>query len=359
MSTGRGLGCRMGTGGWWSMPVEMCSRCVPFFPPPLPHPCPIFLPHASVSSLMTALSVLHFLAVSTTFLLPPGLFHVARHIDISVSPCLFRPCPLAISPSLHFIRISAFLVSPFVSALGVRVSRDACLLSPATRWRCFPLARSLQAEGAGAAEGARTAAQEAAPGVHRPAAAYADRHLQGEQAAVQGNAGHHLAAAGPGAQHRQQFLHERAAPLHEPLGGGARRGPRGPRRRLHLLQGLRRPGPAPSLPPQPGRCPPTSPTLPCRPGVPPQERPVGDAVGSPTPREGTQHTPQPKCTRSHPLPSSLHLTPSGQRKLSTLSQRVGSDRKGLPTSLSIQDAQGPPENQGSPCPPESGSRSTY
>lgn len=173
---------------------------------------------------------------------------------------------------------------------------------PRARWA----ARSVQAQGAGAAEGARAAAQEAASGVHRPAAAHAHRHLQGEQAAVQGDAGHHLAAARPGAQHRQQLLHERAASLHEPLGGGAGRRPCGPRRRRHLLQGL-----SPRSPPPPRPCPAGR--------VPPR----GGAL------EGCSPPPSPVHKKG---PSSPLLSPPGQREPSTPPEGRGW-QKGLPSSL--------------------------
>lgn len=178
---------------------------------------------------------------------------------------------------------------------------------PRARWA----ARSVQAQGAGAAEGARAAAQEAASGVHRPAAAHAHRHLQGEQAAVQGDAGHHLAAARPGAQHRQQLLHERAASLHEPLGGGAGRRPCGPRRRRHLLQGLS----------------PRSPLPPPAPAPPAGSRPGGGRW------RGAARPPAP-CTRRVPPPPSCPLQAKGSPPPP---QRGGGGRRGSPAP-SVQDA---------------------
>lgn len=77
-----------------------------------------------------------------------------------------------------------------------------------SRWR----PGSLQAEGAGHRQGAQQHTKEVPAGLHRPAAAHPAGHLQGEQAAVQGDAAHHLAAAGPRAQHSQQLLHERPPP---------------------------------------------------------------------------------------------------------------------------------------------------
>lgn len=173
-------------------------------------------------------------------------------------------CPLCGPCSGHFFCVSLRLYCPCCFPLHNPCDCPSLgpLPSPPGPSSCLlPASHSLQAQGAGAAEGARTAAQEAAVGVHRPAAAHANRHIQGEQAAVEGDAGHHLAAARPRAQHCQQLLHERAAPLHEPLGRGARRCPRGPgcrrRRRHNLLQGLRRPhprrpGPIPSHPTREG-----------------------------------------------------------------------------------------------------------
>ncbi|XP_014071857.1 hepatocyte nuclear factor 6-like isoform X1 [Salmo salar] len=102
------------------------------------------------------------------------------------------------------------------------------------------LAERLQAQRAGAAQRLQHGAQKAAAGLHGPAAPHAHRHLQGEQAPVQGDADHHLPAAGPGAQHRQQLLHECPAPLRGPLARRARHQPR-PAGHLghHLLQSLR------------------------------------------------------------------------------------------------------------------------
>ncbi len=98
---------------------------------------------------------------------------------------------------------------------------------------------SLQEKGTGAAQRQKHGAQEAASGLHRPAAANAHRHLQGEQAAQQRDADHHLTAAGPGALHRQQLLHERTPKMHGSL---ARRacGQSRAARHLgdHFLQGL-------------------------------------------------------------------------------------------------------------------------
>lgn len=280
-------------GGMVICVCEGCSHCVPslFLPPNLPP----LSPHPRLSALFSFHNWLP---------LPPSCC-----LTVSVPSLL----PSSLLPSLACVSSHAWLSWCLcLSTLGCVVclpsSGRAGALDLLARLPRALLAHSLQAEGAGAAEGARAAAQEAAPGVHRPAAAHADRHLQGEQAAVEGNAGHHLAAARPGAQHRQQFLHERTAPLHEPLGRGARRGPRGPRGRLcHLLQGLRRPGPAPSQPRRPGRSlprPPTS-TLPAR-----RPAPGGAWRGclrAPAPREGTQHTPPSPSAQKGPPPPSIPI----------------------------------------------------
>lgn len=85
-----------------------------------------------------------------------------------------------------------------------------CLLSPAPLAFLPPC--SMQTEGTGHGEGAKQHAEEVAAGLHRPAAAHPAGHLQREQAAVQGDAAHHLAAAGPWTHHRQQLLHERPPP---------------------------------------------------------------------------------------------------------------------------------------------------
>lgn len=70
----------------------------------------------------------------------------------------------------------------------------------------------MQTEGAGHRQGSQQHTKEVAAGLHRPAAAHPAGHLQGEQAAVQGDAAHHLAAAGPRTHHGQQLLHERPPP---------------------------------------------------------------------------------------------------------------------------------------------------
>lgn len=70
----------------------------------------------------------------------------------------------------------------------------------------------MQEEGAGHVEGPQQYAKEVAAGLYRPAAAHPAGHLQGEQAAVQRDAAHYLAAAGPRTHHRQQLLHERPPP---------------------------------------------------------------------------------------------------------------------------------------------------
>lgn len=103
---------------------------------------------------------------------------------------------------------------------------------------------SLQTQRARAAERQEPAAQEAAAGLHGPPAPHPDRHLQGEQAPVQGDADDHLTAAGLGAQHRQQLLHERPPAVYEPLAGGARHQPRGPLFFYkHFLQSMMSPSP--------------------------------------------------------------------------------------------------------------------
>lgn len=76
---------------------------------------------------------------------------------------------------------------------------------------------SLQKEGAGAAQRPQPGAQEAAAGLHRPAAAHTHRHLQGEQAAQQRDADHHFTTARTGALNREQLLHERPPSLCGPL----------------------------------------------------------------------------------------------------------------------------------------------
>ena len=104
----------------------------------------------------------------------------------------------------------------------------------------LPSTPSLQAQRTGATQGPQHGAQETAPGLHWPAAPHAHRHLQGKQASIQGNADHHLPAAWPGAQHRQQLLHERAPPLRGPLARWPRCQPRAAGHiGHHLLQGLR------------------------------------------------------------------------------------------------------------------------
>lgn len=76
---------------------------------------------------------------------------------------------------------------------------------------------SLQKEGAGAAQRPQPGAQEAAAGLHRPAAAHAHRHLQGKQAAQQRDAAYHFATARTGALNREQLLHECPPSLRGPL----------------------------------------------------------------------------------------------------------------------------------------------
>ncbi|KAM4634640.1 one cut domain family member 2 isoform 2-T2 [Polymixia lowei] len=56
---------------------------------------------------------------------------------------------------------------------------------------------SVQKKGAGHKQGAQQHTKEVAAGLHRPPAAHPAGHLQGEQAALQGDAAHHLPAAGP------------------------------------------------------------------------------------------------------------------------------------------------------------------
>lgn len=101
------------------------------------------------------------------------------------------------------------------------------------------LCASLQKEGTGAAQRPQPGAQEAAAGLHRPAAAHAHRHLQREQAAQQRDADHHFATTRTGALNREQLLHERTPPLRRPL---ARRTQHQPwaawHLSHHLLQGL-------------------------------------------------------------------------------------------------------------------------
>lgn len=102
----------------------------------------------------------------------------------------------------------------------------------------------MQTQRARAAERQEPAAQEAAAGLHGPPAPHPDRHLQGEQAPIQGDADDHLAAAGLGAQHRQQLLHECPPALHEPLAGGARCQPWSPLFFYkHFLQSMMSPSP--------------------------------------------------------------------------------------------------------------------
>lgn len=91
----------------------------------------------------------------------------------------------------------------------------------------------MQEEGAGHGKGPQQHAKEVAAGLHGPAAAHPAGHLQGEQAAVQGDAAHHLAAAGPRTHHRQQLLHERPPTQRQQVG---RRGPPV----LHGFLGLQR-----------------------------------------------------------------------------------------------------------------------
>lgn len=128
-----------------------------------------------------------------------------------------------------------------------------CLSLSSPFLRPLPTMPSLQAQRARATQGPQHDAQEAAAGLHRPAAPHTHRHLQGEQASVQGNADHHLAAAGLGAQHSQQLLYECAAPMRGSL---ARRPQWQPRAAghvgHHLLQGLRR-GEDLQRPREPGR----------------------------------------------------------------------------------------------------------
>lgn len=116
-----------------------------------------------------------------------------------------------------------------------------CLSLSSPFLRPLPSTPSLQTQRTRATQGPQHSAQEAASGLHRPAAPHTHCHLQGEQAPIQGNADHHLPAAGTGAQHRQQLLHECTPPLRGPL---ARRPQRQPRAaghiRHHLLQGLKR-----------------------------------------------------------------------------------------------------------------------
>lgn len=92
--------------------------------------------------------------------------------------------------------------------------------------------RSVQEEGAGAEQaGAQPGPEAHQAGVHGPAAPHAPGHLQGEPPPFQRAAGHHLSAAGPGALHRQQLLHERPPTQPQQVG---RRGPPV----LHGLLGL-------------------------------------------------------------------------------------------------------------------------
>lgn len=70
------------------------------------------------------------------------------------------------------------------------------------------VATSMQAQRAGPKQRQRQHTKEIPPGFHRPPATHPSGHLQGEQAAVQGDAAHHLAAAGVGDQHCQQFFYE-------------------------------------------------------------------------------------------------------------------------------------------------------
>lgn len=70
---------------------------------------------------------------------------------------------------------------------------------------------SVQKEGAGTREKrARKRLEETATGFHRCPASDFTCNIQREQASVQRVTNHHLSAAGPGARHRQQLLHERS-----------------------------------------------------------------------------------------------------------------------------------------------------
>lgn len=67
----------------------------------------------------------------------------------------------------------------------------------------------MQKKGAGAEQaGAQPGSKAHAAGLHRSAAPHAAGHLQGEPSPHQGAASHHLTAAGPGALHGEQLLHE-------------------------------------------------------------------------------------------------------------------------------------------------------
>ncbi|XP_053479722.1 hepatocyte nuclear factor 6-like isoform X2 [Ictalurus furcatus] len=69
----------------------------------------------------------------------------------------------------------------------------------------------VQKEGAGTREKrARKRLEETATGFHRCPASDFTCNIQREQASVQRVTNHHLSAAGPGARHRQQLLHERS-----------------------------------------------------------------------------------------------------------------------------------------------------
>lgn len=106
------------SGGVLTLCLLLCPVPLPTHTPQLSSPCLYALPHYCLPSLS-----FHFWLSLLSYCCPV-LFRVAHPIDISVCPCLFRPCPSAVSPSLCISRVSAFLVSPCVSALGcVHVSR--------------------------------------------------------------------------------------------------------------------------------------------------------------------------------------------------------------------------------------------
>ena len=121
----------------------------------------------------------------------PLQYWTAVQTEQTMLTLLFSPClPLTLPPPLCF---------------PLSLSRSPIPPSPLPP-------RSVQTEGAGHSKGPQQHAKEVAAGLHWPAASHPASHLQGEQATVQGDAAHHLSAAGPRTHHRQQLLHERPPP---------------------------------------------------------------------------------------------------------------------------------------------------
>lgn len=165
---------------------------------------------------------LHSAAQKTLFFTPHKvlLSSVVQMIQTILTILILSLLPFTPPLLLSFPVLSLFHISLIVfSSPNPLVSPPPC---------------SMQTEGAGHGEGAKQHAEEVAAGLHRPAAAHPAGHLQGKQAAVQGDAAHHLTAAGPRTHHRQQLLHERPPPE---LGQMDRRR-RQPRRPIFGIQHL-------------------------------------------------------------------------------------------------------------------------